>query len=124
MIVYVDIDETICIPNASAPDWDYSNAEPIQENIEKVNALYDGGHHVVYWTARGTASGKDWRPLTESQFEKWGVKCHELRFGKPLYDVFIDDKHLNNVWLKGLTKSQFVSFIENRTLEPGHHREQ
>ena len=32
------------------------------------------------------------RDLTEKQLEKWGVKYHELLFGKPHADVFIDDK--------------------------------
>ena len=49
----------------------------------------------MYWTARGTGSGIDWREVTEKQFKKWGVKYHELRFGKPIYDLFIDDKNIN-----------------------------
>ena len=32
------------------------------------------------------------RPLTEQQLEEWGVKYHELLFGKPHADIFIDDK--------------------------------
>ena len=92
MVVYVDIDETICI---SPENRDYSLATPIQENIKKINELYQQGHTIVYWTARGTGSGKDWRTVTEAQFEKWGVKYHDLQFGKPIYDIFIDDKNMN-----------------------------
>jgi len=33
--------------------------------------------------------------FTESQLKKWGVRYHELLFGKPSYDLFIDDKNLN-----------------------------
>ena len=51
MIIYVDIDETICV---SPEDRDYSKAIPIQKNIEKINNLYYNGHTIVYWTARGT----------------------------------------------------------------------
>jgi hypothetical protein len=92
MVIYVDIDETIC---ETPDDRNYSLAAPIIENIRKVNALYDAGHTIVYWTARGTGSGIDWREITEDQFRLWGVKHHELNFGKPIYDVFVDDKNFN-----------------------------
>ena len=92
MIIFVDIDETICI---SPEDRDYSKAKPIQKNINKINKLYDNGDTIIYWTARGTGSGIDWREVTENQFKEWGVKCHELRLGKPVYDLFIDDKNIN-----------------------------
>jgi hypothetical protein len=92
MIIYVDIDETICKTPESR---DYSLAIPIQKNINKINNLYDNGHTIIYWTARGTGSGIDWRSVTENQFKKWGVKCHELKLGKPIYDLFIDDKNIS-----------------------------
>jgi hypothetical protein len=38
----------------------------------------------------------DWREVTEKQFSKWGVKYHELKFGKPNYDLFIDDKNIGS----------------------------
>jgi hypothetical protein len=40
-------------------------------------------------------TGKDWRDVTEKQLKKWKVKYHELRMGKPYYDLFIDDKNVN-----------------------------
>ena len=93
MILYVDIDETICI---SPESRDYNHAKPIVSNIEKINSLYDQGNTVVYWTARGTGYGIEWREVTEQQFKKWGVKYHDLKFGKPIYDLFIDDKNINS----------------------------
>jgi histidinol phosphatase-like enzyme len=93
MIVFVDIDETICI---SPEDRDYSKAAPIKKNIKKINKMYDNGDKIVYWTARGTGSGIDWRRITEQQFGAWEVKYHELHFGKPIYDLFIDDKNINS----------------------------
>jgi hypothetical protein len=93
MIVYLDIDETICRGDGSG---DYSKALPIIEAIEKANELYEVGHRIVYWTARGTVTGIDWREVTEEQFRQWGVKYHELKFGKPAYDIFIDDKNMNS----------------------------
>jgi hypothetical protein len=92
MIIYIDIDETICLsPNKP----DYTDSVPIMNNIRKANLLYEMGHTIIYWTARGTVSGKDWSKVTEKQFKDWGVKYHEIKFGKPYYDIFIDDKNLN-----------------------------
>jgi hypothetical protein len=93
MIIFVDIDETICV---SPADRNYANAVPIKKNIKKINEMYDNGDTIIYWTARGTGSGIDWREVTEAQFEKWGVKYHELRLGKPIYDLFIDDKNISS----------------------------
>lgn len=87
MIIYVDIDKTICT-GATNP----VRAEPIQENIRKINKLYQEGHQIIYWTARGTVSGIDWQALTAKQLASWGAMHHDLRFGKPYYDLFIDDK--------------------------------
>lgn len=98
MNIFVDIDETICV---TPSDRNYANAKPIAENIAKVNALYDEGHTITYWTARGTGSGKDWSEVTKKQFEEWGVKYNDLKFGKPIYDLFIDDRVVNAYsWMK------------------------
>lgn len=91
MIIYIDIDETIC----HSANKDYPNAKPILENIHKANSLYDKGHTIVYWTARGSSSGIDWTELTHQQLKNWGVKFHELKLGKPSYDLWIDDKAIN-----------------------------
>ena len=93
MIIYVDIDETICYYEGPR---DYPKALPLKNNIEKINNLYDRGDTIIYWTARGTVTGIDWREITEDQFKRWGVKYHELKFGKPNYDLFIDDKNINS----------------------------
>jgi hypothetical protein len=93
MIIYIDIDETIC----HSPNKDYPNSTPIYENISKANQLYDQGHTIVYWTARGSSSGIDWSELTQQQLNKWEVKHHQLKLGKPSYDLFIDDKALNTL---------------------------
>ena len=92
MVIYIDIDETICnSPNKP----DYKDSTPIKENIKKANKLYDEGNIIIYWTARGTVTGMDWSDLTKKQFKEWGVKYHDLKFGKPYYDLFIDDKNMN-----------------------------
>ena len=80
MLIYVDIDETIC---ESPEDRDYTKAQPIKERIEKINKLFDEGNTIVYWTARGTMTGIDWYQVTQKQFDIWGVKYHDLKMGKP-----------------------------------------
>jgi hypothetical protein len=97
MVIYIDIDDTIC----NSPDKpDYSTSTPILDNIKKANLLYEQGHTIIYWTARGTQTGLDWSDLTKKQFELWGVKYHEVKFGKPYYDMFIDDKNMNTLdWI-------------------------
>ena len=91
MIYCFDIDGTLC----TNIDGDYANARPRCEAITKVNRLFDEGHHIILHTARGATTGINWRQLTESQLKQWGVRYHELSFGKPTADVYIDDKAVN-----------------------------
>lgn len=99
MVIYIDIDETIC-HSPGAPD--YSKSYPIYDRINRFNALYENGHTIVYWTARGSKSSKDWTEITIKQLNLWNVKYHELKFNKPFYDLFIDDKNLNTKDLNNL----------------------
>ena len=100
-IIFVDLDGTISY-NPQEPEFadrhaDYSKAEPIPERIEHINRLYDEGHHITIWTARGCVSGKDYYPLTEQQLEDWGVKYTDLQVGnKPHFDMYICDKSYNS----------------------------
>ena len=96
MIIFVDIDNTICYYDNLNSTLDYSNAKPYVERIEKINKLFDNGDTIVYWTARGTKTGIRWFNITLEQLNKWGCKYHELRMGKPVYDLFIDDKNINS----------------------------
>ena len=97
MNIYVDIDETIChYPKGRdyyKDTMDYSDAEPLLENIAKINKLYDEGHRITYYTARGSLTGIDHYSLTKSQLIKWNAKHHGLSVGnKPAYDLLICDK--------------------------------
>lgn len=92
MIYYVDVDGTIC----SKTDGNYREAQPHQDRIRKINALYDEGHLIIYWTARGGNSGIDWTDVTHSQLAAWGCKYDKILLGKPSYDVWIDDKAINS----------------------------
>ena len=93
-VALVDIDETICFYSGQRR---YDLSEPNHENIAKINKLYDEGWKVVYWTARGSVSGRDYREHTAAQLEEWGCKYHDLVTGtstnpKPHFDLVIDDK--------------------------------
>lgn len=93
MDLYIDIDGTIC--KKESKETPYENCVPIHERIEKVNKLYDEGNTITYWTARGSRSGKNVESLTKQQLAEWGCKYHTLLFGKPPYDLYIDDKSHN-----------------------------
>jgi uncharacterized ubiquitin-like protein YukD len=90
MNIYVDIDETICNYQGERR---YDLAVPILENIEKINILYEEGHEITYWTARGSITGINWFDITKTQLDTWGCKYHKLITGqKPAYDLLICDK--------------------------------
>tara|TARA_B100000131_G_scaffold47175_1_gene41835 strand:- start:505 stop:795 length:291 start_codon:yes stop_codon:yes gene_type:complete len=89
MLIYVDIDNTICHTENS----DYKNSIPRYDQISKINKLHGEGNEIVYWTARGGHSGIDWSKFTKKQIDNWG--CHYTRIEtqkKPSYDLFICDK--------------------------------
>ncbi len=96
MTIYAfDIDGTIC----SNTYGNYELAEPFVNRIEVINNLYEKGHTIKMFTARGSTTNKDWYNFTKEQLKKWGLKFHTLIMGKPEADIFIDDKAINhNNW--------------------------
>tara|TARA_B100000287_G_scaffold401095_1_gene420840 strand:+ start:261 stop:569 length:309 start_codon:yes stop_codon:yes gene_type:complete len=93
MKIHVDIDETICYYKG---DRNYEDALPILSRIEKINKMYDEGHEITYWTARGTVTGIDWTETTVMQLKKWGAKYNRVMLGKPDFDLYICDKAMNS----------------------------
>ena len=89
MVIYVDIDNTICSQEVE----EYEKAVPWNDNIDKINKLYDEGHHITYYTARGSSTGINWYNLTKQQLDHWGCKYHKLSVGRKRdYDLLICDK--------------------------------
>ena len=88
MIYVFDLDGTLF---DTPLENDYTKAEPIEDMIVLVNMLYEQGHIIKIFTARGSSSGIDHRKLTEQQLKKFGVNYHELIMGKPSAHVFVDD---------------------------------
>lgn len=86
-----DIDGVVC----TNTDGDYAIAMPIPQRIEVINHLHRD-HKIIFFTARGTVTGIDWREVTEKQFKEWGLEYDEIIFGKPHFDLFVDDKAVND----------------------------
>jgi len=95
----VDIDGVLATLDANN---NYKLSGPQQTNIQLINALYDRGHQIVLFTARGYTTGIDWKAHTIEQLTNWRVKFHELHFGKPNADFYIDDKFLSLELLKSV----------------------
>jgi len=91
MEICFDIDGVICDDMRG----DYEKSIPRKEIIAEINRLYDNGNVIKFFTARGTKTKIDWKEFTENQLKSWGVKYHEIIFGKPTFDIFIDDKAFN-----------------------------
>lgn len=99
----VDIDGTIC----NNINGNYEKSVPIPNRIDKINKLYDEGHQIIYFTARGMGRYNDdvalatakFYEITELQLRLWGCKYHKLILGKPSGDYYIDDK--------GITADEF-----------------
>lgn len=95
-----DIDGTIC----SDTQGDYSVAEPIFDRIRIINNLFENGHQIIMFTARGMGTFNNdvskainkWETFTINQLSDWGVRYHTLYFGKPAADYFIDDKGMSD----------------------------
>lgn len=88
----VDLDGVIA---SLTPGNNYNLAAPLTDTIGHINRLYDAGHRIVLFTARGSATGDDWSEVTYRQLADWGVKYHEIRFGKPAADYYVDDRLLS-----------------------------
>lgn len=93
MVLCFDIDGVIC----SRTDGAYEKAQPFHSAIQRINRLYDEGHTIKYFTARGGTTGRDWTDFTRKQLEDWGVKYHQLIMGKPPADYYVDDKSIDLV---------------------------
>lgn len=92
MTYYVDIDNTICSTTGS----NYQDSTPIFHRILRINELFNNGHNIFYWTARGNRSNQDHHDLTIRQLDLWGCLRHGLIMNKPSFDLLIDDKAIDS----------------------------
>lgn len=97
-----DLDNTlVTYPVAKG---NYKTCKPIQENINFLNFLYKSGHYIIIYTARRmrTYDGNIEKvkfhisDLTKKQLKKFDINYHELIFGKPYADIYIDDLSIDS----------------------------
>tara|TARA_B100001564_G_C20513369_1_gene611659 strand:- start:98 stop:442 length:345 start_codon:yes stop_codon:yes gene_type:complete len=94
-----DIDGVIC----KTKNNNYKGSKPLRKSINLINKLFDEGHTIIIFTARFMGRNKDRINLakkqgfqmTKKQLQNWNVKYHKLIFGKPSFDLIIDDKSYN-----------------------------
>ena len=87
-----DLDGTLC----TLTDGKYETAEPLTDRITKVNKLFEEGHTILIFTARGATSKRDLRDFTVKQLKDWGLKYERLIMGKPHFDLLVDDKAIDD----------------------------
>lgn len=96
-----DLDNTLVTNPTIAGD--YSTVKPIAKNIQLLNNLKNDGHEIIIYTARRMATHKgnigkvikDIASITLDTLEQFDIIYDELIFGKPIADIYIDDKSLN-----------------------------
>ena len=97
MILCFDLDNVIC----STKGIQYNKAKPKTKTIKLINKAYKLGFKINIFTGRfyGRCNGNLKKiiemdqGLTKKQLKKWKVKYHSLLFGKPVFDIYIDDKN-------------------------------
>lgn len=92
----IDIDNTICDTPYINRVNRYDLSSPRIKNIIKINSLYNKGNYIIYWTSRGNSTGIDWLQYTNNQLLSWGCLFHKLNMNKPNYDIWVDDKSIND----------------------------
>lgn len=96
-----DLDNTL-VTYPTVPG-DYSTVKPIEKNIKLLNDLKNDGHEIIIHTARRMLTHKnnigkvikDIGLVTFENLEKFNIQYDELIFGKPIADIYIDDRALN-----------------------------
>jgi len=89
-----DMDGVIC----NLDHDDYEHRTPIQDTLDLMDDLYYEGHTIIINTGRHILH----MPNTKDWLEKNKVSYNHIQFGKPVADVYIDDKGLrfNGYFLK------------------------
>ncbi len=109
-IVCFDLDNVLCKTNRNK----YRESKPIKKNIKIVNKLFDKGFYIKIFTARYMGRNKDnvakakrqGYGFTKLQLKKWKISYNKLIFGKPSFDIYIDDKSFfyDKNWPKKIEK--------------------
>ena len=85
MQIIIDLDGTICTEEKT---FSRSLSKPIEGAIESINKLHDEGHTIIIYSAR---SWQEYE-MTNHWLTLHKVKHDQLVMGKPIGDVWIDDR--------------------------------
>lgn len=93
MQIIIDMDGTIC---EEMRHFSRCLAKPKSDAVETINKLYDAGNTIIIYSARTWVEYE----MTVDWLQRYGVKYHQLFMGKPIGDVWIDDRAINcnNNW--------------------------
>jgi uncharacterized HAD superfamily protein len=92
MHIAVDIDGILTM---ETDGHDYANRTPNERAISKVNFLYENGNRITLYSARFAEDEE----ITKAWLKKHGVKYHRLVLEKLQYDLLIDDKSRNSIFV-------------------------
>ncbi len=105
-----DLDNVICTTKKNF----YKSSKPKKKVIKYINYLYDKGFIIKIYTARFMGRNNDdeikakraAKKITTNQLKNWNLKYHKIFFGKPSFDILIDDKSFSfrKNWLENFSK--------------------
>ena len=85
MQIIIDLDGTIC---EEMRQFSRCLAKPKDGAIETINKLYDAGNIIIIYSSHTWVEYE----MTVDWLQKNGVRYHQLFMGKPVGDVWIDDR--------------------------------
>lgn len=120
----IDIDGTITDDISNEDVELMSSCVPKPGSLRSINALYDAGHTITFFTSR-TEEMKD---MTLTWLHQWGFKFHGLIMDKPRGGnyIWIDNldvtgiKYKENYWTDGMSEIEYTLEIQGWTLECEH----
>lgn len=98
MRICIDVDGVVCFTRRE--EEHYSEVKPIPRAVKSIQKLKDDGHYIILHTSRhmktcegniGKIVAKQGRTLLD-WLDRHKIPYDEIWFGKPLADVYIDDK--------------------------------
>jgi len=127
-----DLDNTLLTYPTIAGD--YSTVKPIYNNLSLLKKLKSDGHEIIIYTARRmkTHHGnvgkviKDIAGITIDTLERFNIEYDELIFGKPIADIYIDDRainpYINDLSYFGLFYDKDVADVADDTANATAHQ--